>query len=63
MNTPCLDCEKRYPACHDHCKEYLMYYFKNELAKRRRFEYNEINRRNLRWVHAHDICNWRRATK
>ena len=40
-----------------------MYYFKNELVKKRRFEYNEINRRNLWWVHAHDICNWRRAIK
>ena len=40
-----------------------MYYFKNELAQRRKYEYNEINRRNLRWVHAHDICNWRRAIK
>lgn len=30
MNAPCKGCDKRYPACHDHCEDYKAY--KEQLA-------------------------------
>lgn len=42
MSTPCKDCTKRYPGCHDKCAGYLDFKKERELIRKNRGEYNEI---------------------
>ena len=41
--SPCLRCEKRYKACHDHCEEFAAYRKKLGKIKDAQFAYNVAN--------------------
>lgn len=38
--TPCMDCEARHPACHDHCKEYAEYRELLQAIKDKKYEHD-----------------------
>lgn len=42
MTSPCYECEKRKPGCHDACAAYLKYRAKADILRKKRNEQNEI---------------------
>ena len=51
---PCLNCQKRAPACHDRCPEYQKYKADKEarkaLERKNREDYNAINEMKVKQI-------------
>lgn len=61
IKSPCMECDVREPACHDHCDKYAVYRQKLSAANDRRQEYQ--TQRYFRTDHNVQIKSSARARK